>query len=66
MNYRELVEQAGAEFIGVERNSVLFRDGDGPTLTLYTFACRSVEDVALALKGAREKRLDFPPLLPRE
>jgi hypothetical protein len=66
MNYRVLVEQAGAEFIGVEKNSVLFRDGDGRTLTLYTFACRSAEDVVLALKGAREKRLNFPPLLPKE
>jgi len=35
---------------------VIFRDGpDGRRISLYAFACRTVEDVAFALKTAREQ-----------
>ena len=65
MNYRELIEQAGAEFLAVRGGCVFFSDPvSGKSLSLYVFACRSVQDVELSLKGAREKILEFQPWTP--
>jgi hypothetical protein len=52
---RQLIERAGAEFIGVQDGSVLFRDPQGGTLLrLFRFACTS-ENIQLSLKNARER-----------
>lgn len=52
---RELVERAGAEFVGVQDGAVLFRDRDGGALLkLYSFAC-TLENIRLSLKNARER-----------
>jgi hypothetical protein len=68
MDYQQIIEAAGAEYIGVRGNSVLFRDplAGGVVLSLYCFALRSVRDVELALKNAREKVFDFESLHPAE
>lgn len=61
-NFRELIEQAGAEFVAVRGESVFFLDPvSGKSLSLYTWACRSLADIELALKSAREKNLEFEP-----
>lgn len=61
-NFEELISQAGARFVGLVGNSVLFIDPvTGESLRLYTWALRSLRDVELALKSAREKSLDFEP-----
>jgi hypothetical protein len=55
--FQELVERAGAEFCGLRNGQVCFRGGpDEPICRLYPFALKSVEDVRLALKSAREKQ----------
>ncbi len=54
---REIVERGGGFFIEVRGGEVRFRDAsniNGATLTLYTNACKSAEDVRLALKACRE------------
>ena len=62
MNYAELISQAGGHFVAVRGNSVLFTDRlTGTSVSLYTWACRSLADVELALKSAREKNLEFEP-----
>lgn len=64
MNYREIIEQAGAEFVAVRGESVFFLDPvSGKSLSLYTLACRSLADVELALKSAHERNLEFEPWL---
>jgi hypothetical protein len=62
MDYRKTVEEAGGRFVGVVGDSVLFTDPvSGRSLSLYIKALRSVADVELALKSAREKNLEFEP-----
>ena len=52
---REVIERAGAVYLGVKDGSVRFRDPETDSvLSLYIFACRTTEDVELALKSARE------------
>jgi hypothetical protein len=52
---RQLVERAGADFIGIQDGAVLFRDRDGGSLLkLYVFAC-TIENIRLSLKNARER-----------
>ena len=63
--YKTLVESAGATFIAVKDGCVFFRDGEGPTLSLYSFAC-TPENIRLCLKNAREPVVGFEPLLPTE
>jgi hypothetical protein len=53
---RALVEAAGGYFLYVLGDEAFFRDGrNGAQMSLYVSACRSVEDVALAIKANREK-----------
>jgi hypothetical protein len=53
---RSIVEAAGGRFVQVRDDTVYFRDGmNGAQLSLYLTACRSVVDVALAIKANREK-----------
>lgn len=60
IDYRELVERAGGIFVGVRRNSVLFRSNpEGRTLSLYLTACRDVSDVAFAIKADRKQDREF-------
>jgi len=62
LNYREVVEQAGARFVALRGNSVFFTDPQtGASLSLYTWACCSIADVEAALKSAREKTFEFEP-----
>jgi hypothetical protein len=64
LNYRQIVEEAGAVFVRVDKNSVYFRDReDEVVLSLYSFAL-TAENVRLALKNHREPTHDFAPLLP--
>jgi hypothetical protein len=64
-NYRQFVEDAGAELVGVKNGTVYFLDPqDRARLSLYVHALRSVDDVVLALKAHREPTHDFEPLLP--
>ena len=52
-----VVERAGAEFVGIENGSVLFRaNASSPTCKLYPYALKSTEDVLLALKAQRERQ----------
>jgi hypothetical protein len=61
---KKVIKQAGADFEGVDDNSVTFRDPmTGKRLTLYTSACTLV-NVRLSLKNLRERVNDFPPLVP--
>lgn len=58
-DYRRLIQNAGGVFLGIRGNAVLFRD-DAPyaqVVSLYLSACRSDEDVRLALKASREELL---------
>jgi hypothetical protein len=53
---RDLVERAGAVYIGVTGDCVQFAaQPGGAVISLYLFACRSIEDVRLALKAERER-----------
>ena len=55
-SFRLLIQRAGGELVGVRNGEILFRaDADSPICSLYPFALRSVVDVQLALKNAREK-----------
>jgi hypothetical protein len=55
-NYRELVERAGGLFVAAKDGTVLFRsDAQGRILRLYAQACRTIDDVRLALKSDREQ-----------
>jgi hypothetical protein len=66
MDYREIIEREGCEFLGVENGCVAFRDPQtGLRLSLYTFSCDE-ECVRLTLKNTRTPTVDFPPLLPTE
>jgi hypothetical protein len=59
---RAAIQAAEAEFVAVRGDSVLFRDPKTDTVcSLYIFAVTRV-NVLLALKDARERVLDFPPL----
>jgi hypothetical protein len=54
--FQELVEKAGAEFLGLRDGQVCFRAGpDESICKLYPFALRSITDVALALKSSRDR-----------
>jgi hypothetical protein len=65
--FQKLILEAGAEYIGTRGDSVVFRDPQTlTTLSLYTHALRTVHDVRLALKSAREPVVGFEPLLPTE
>jgi hypothetical protein len=56
--FRALVERAGAELVGVKDGEILFRaNADSPICKLYPYAIRSVVDIQLALKNAREKQM---------
>lgn len=56
--YRDLIERAGGVYVGIWGGSVRFRAEDkGPLVSLYLTACRSREDVELALKAQREELL---------
>jgi hypothetical protein len=56
-HYRAIVEAAGAVFLRIQNNSVIFCALPGsPPLTLYCFACDR-EGVRLALKSQREQML---------
>jgi hypothetical protein len=56
-NYKLLVARAGAEFIGVEDGSILFRaDAESPVCSLYPYAIRSTQDISLALKSVAEAK----------
>lgn len=58
--YRELVTRAGGVFVSIRGNLVLFRElPEGRTLSLYLSACRTVEDIQLALKAEREQDREF-------
>jgi hypothetical protein len=64
-----MCEIAGTEYLGSNGIAVLFRDPrDGYVLSLYAFACKSPEDVAIALKNHREPIQDFnwEPVTPAE
>jgi hypothetical protein len=66
IDYKALIEAAGAVFIAVRDGVVYFRDGDGPTLSLYCFACTRA-NILLSLKNSREPQpVGFEPLLPSE
>ena len=55
---REIIERGGGFFIEVRGDEVRFRDAseiNGETLSLYASACRSAEDVRLAIKASRER-----------
>jgi hypothetical protein len=53
---RDLVERAGAVYLGMTNDCVQFAPHPGgQVISLYLFACRSVEDVRLALKSYRER-----------
>lgn len=61
--FRQMIVDAGAEFVGVFGNKVRFCDAEtGAVLSLYTFSC-TPENIRLTLKDTREK---VPPLLPAE
>lgn len=52
---RQLVERAGAVFVGFQDGTVLFSDREGGTLLrLFRFAC-TLENIQLSLKSARER-----------
>jgi hypothetical protein len=64
--FRIVIENAGAEYRGIKDGYVFFLDPQSMAmLSLYQFAC-TPENVRLGLKEAREKVLDFPPLMPTE
>jgi hypothetical protein len=55
--FKLIVERAGAEFVGIENGSVLFRaNARSRTCKLYPYALKSTEDVLLALKAQRERQ----------
>jgi hypothetical protein len=59
----EIIEAAGAKFLSIEGNAVVIQDKvTGKKIQVYTSALRSVDDVRMALKAAREKVRDFPPM----
>jgi hypothetical protein len=63
----KLVLEGGGVYLETRGGNVRFRDPQsGAVLTLYTHALRSVKDVRLALKSAREPVVGFEPLLPTE
>jgi hypothetical protein len=56
------VAVAGGKYISVQENVCYFWNEDGSrVLSLNVWACDSA-NVEVALKDAREKVLDFPPL----
>lgn len=63
--YRSVIEQAGAVFLRLERDRVLFQSGPiSKPISLYALSC-DAENVRLASKAERERLLiDVPePLL---
>lgn len=53
---QNIVEEAGAEFVHLKDGVVVFRAGPNEDpISLYPYALRSVVDVQLALKNARER-----------
>jgi hypothetical protein len=63
---REIIEAAGAEYVGRRGNSVRFCDPEtGKETSLYLSAI-SLENVCLALKAAREDLLEFQPWMPAQ
>ncbi len=66
-DHRLMCAIAGAEYLGTENGTVIFRDPlDQHVMRLWIFACRSPEDIALAIKNHRQPVQDFKPLLPSE
>lgn len=66
-NAEKLVLEGGGEYLGLRGGNVRFRDPQtGAVLTLYVYALRTVHDVRLALKSAREPVVGFEPLFPTE
>lgn len=54
-SFRIIVENAGAEFRGIQNGAVIFVDPQSMAmLSLYCFAC-TPENVRLSLKNARER-----------
>jgi len=67
-SYKQIVEDGGGKFISAHpaQNTVYFYDEtETRVLSLYLSAL-TIENVRLALKDARERVCDFPPLLPTE
>jgi hypothetical protein len=63
---REAIESAGAEYIGIRGDSILFRDPRTDAVcSLYLFSATRT-NVMLTLKAARERVRDFPALEPTE
>jgi hypothetical protein len=57
VDYKKIVEAAGGLFVGVRDNVVRFKaEPEGATLSVYTYALKSVTDVQLAMKHFRESR----------
>jgi hypothetical protein len=55
-DFKLLIERCGAEFLGVEAGTILFRGGPNePVCSLYPFACTE-ENIRLALKSELEKK----------
>jgi hypothetical protein len=55
-SFKLVIQRAGAEFVGIENGSILFRaDANSPVCSLYPFACNE-ENVRLALKSAAETK----------
>jgi hypothetical protein len=56
--FADIIKKAGAEFLGLRDGQVSFRaDADSPVCRLYPYALRSVVDVELAIKSAKEKKM---------
>lgn len=55
--FKLMIERAGAGLVGVKDGEILFRANAGsPICKLYLYAIRSIVDIQLALKNAREKQ----------
>jgi hypothetical protein len=66
-DFRLMCEVAGARYLGTCNNVVLFQDPeDGFTMKLWCFACKSPDDVRLAIKAHRNQVHDFPAWEPVE
>ena len=55
--FKLMIQRVGAEFVGIQDGSILFRSGpDEPVCSLYPTAIRSAIDIELAIKSARERK----------
>jgi hypothetical protein len=66
-DHRLMCSLAGAEYLGTENGTVIFRDPlDQHVMRLWVFAAKSPHDFAGALKAHREFVKDFPAWEPVE